>query len=302
MPKVFAVISDPSRLLQACTRRGLLKWVSDENYAKFVYRHRFGKELNLDNPQTFNDKIQWLKLYHRKPEFSMMADKYRVRQFVAERIGEQHLVPLLGVWNDADDIDFDKLPQQFVLKCNHDQGSVIICQDKSSLNIPAVRKRLNKRLKHNHYCETREWPYKDIKPCIICEEYLSNHADTGLIDYKVMCFHGIPKLIQVHKGRFNRHTQDFYDLQWNRLEIIQDLPISNEIMQKPVFLQEMLQFSEALSQGMPHIRIDWYYANERLYFSEATFYDASGFSGFVPEKWDVLLGSWLNLKELSEKL
>ena len=259
-----------------------------------------GTPLHLDAPQTFNEKLQWLKLYDRKPEYTMMVDKYRVREYIAQKIGAEYLIPLLGVWDSPDEIDFAALPEQFVLKCNHNSGlGMCICKDKSTLDLRKVRRELRKGLRQDYYLPGREWPYKDVPRKIIAEKYMVD-TDGGdeLSDYKVLCFNGVPKLIEVHKGRFgNQHTQDFYDANWDKTAFNQpDMPTSDEVMVKPVFMDEMLALSQVLSQGIPHVRVDWYYANHRLFFGELTFFDGSGFDPFDGEQ-DLEIGSWLALPE-----
>lgn len=291
------LIHTPGKLVRPLASNGLINWMSDETFIKLVFKSTFGYELDLNNPTTFSEKIQWLKLYNRRPEYTMMVDKYRVREYIREKIGDEYLIPLLNVWDSVEEIDFDALPNQFVLKCNHDQGSVVICKDKAHFDIDTAKQKLARKLKRNHYWSIREWPYKNVKPCIICEQYMQD--DDGkeeLSDYKVLCFNGEPKLIEVHKGRFGReHTQDFYDMNWNKTVFNQpDVPMSDEVMDKPMFADEMLGLSRKLSVGMPHVRVDWYYTNEHLYFSELTFYDASGFDPFVDDQ-DAEIGSWLVL-------
>ena len=288
MAKIITFIKllrKPISLISPLASNGFIKWMSDEMYAKLVYKSNFGKNLNLDNPRTFNEKLQWLKLYYRRPEFTSMVDKYRVRELIQSTIGEQYLIPLLGVWESANEIDFDKLPNQFVLKCNHDQGSVVICRDKSKLDYDKVIKTLNKKLKRNHYWATREWPYKNVKPCIICEQYMANSdTDDELSDYKVLCFSGRAKIIEVHKSRFSNRTQDFYDTNWNKLDIRQiGINASEEVMDCPVFLDKMLELSELLAKQYPHLRVDWYFSNNMLLFSELTFYDGGGFDPFYDD-------------------
>lgn len=299
MAKIITFIKllrKPISLISPLASNGFIKWMSDEMYAKLVYKSNFGKDLNLDNPRTFNEKLQWLKLYYRCPEFSNMVDKYRVRELIQSTIGEQYLIPLLGVWESASEIDFDKLPDQFVLKCNHDQGSVIVCRDKSKLDYDKVIATLNKKLKRNHYWATREWPYKNVKSCIICEQYMANSDDDDeLSDYKVLCFSGKAKIIEVHKSRFSNRTQDFYDTNWNKLDIRQiGINASKEVMDRPVFLDKMIELSELLSNQYPHLRVDWYFSNSMLLFSELTFYDGGGFDPFYDD-YDEKIGEFLIL-------
>lgn len=237
----------------------LFKDMNDEEYLKKLFKCHMKRELNLDNPQTFNEKLQWLKLYDRKPEYTTMVDKYAVKKYVADVIGEEYIIPTLGVWNHFDEIDFDKLPNQFVLKCTHDSGGIVICTDKSNLDLKAAKKKIEKCLKRNYYWSSREWPYKNVKPRIIAEKYMSDEGKEELSDYKVLCFNGEPKIVEVHNGRFNgQHTQDCYDEFWNKTDIEQyDLPKTDEIMPKPAFLEEMLHLSKLLSKDLIHVRVDW---------------------------------------------
>lgn len=274
----------------------LFKDMNDEEYLKKLFKCHMKRELNLDNPQTFNQKLQWLKLYDRKPEYTTMVDKYAVKKYVADIIGEEYIIPTLGVWNHFDEIDFDKLPNQFVLKCTHDSGGIVICTDKSNLDLKAAKKKIEKCLRRNYYWPSREWPYKNVKPRIIAEKYMSDEGKEELSDYKVLCFNGEPKIVEVHKGRFNgQHTQDCYDEFWNKTDIEQyDLPKTDEIMPKPAFLEEMLHLSKLLSKDLIHVRVDWYFTNNRLYFGELTFFDGSGYNLFCGNA-DELLGSWIKL-------
>lgn len=280
--------------------RGKYNDMPDREYLERRFRAELGKSLDLDNPRTFNEKLQWLKLYNRKPEYTMMVDKYKVREYIARTLGEEYLIPLLGVWDDPDEIDFDALPNQFVLKCNHNSGlGMCICKDKSKLDIPKVKAELRKGLKENYYIRHREWPYKDVQRKIIAEKYLTNDGDESeLSDYKVLCFNGKAKLIEIHRGRFSKyHTQDFYDTEWNKTAFEQPgISLSDENMERPPFADKMLELSEKLAEGIPHVRIDWYYTGGGLKFGEITFYDGAGFDGFIDNQ-DEIIGSWITLPE-----
>ena len=280
-------------------KRRMLDLLPDKLYLELMFKKRLGYKLDLKNPKTFNEKLQWLKLYDRKPIYTTMVDKYEAKKYVAEKIGEQYIIPALGVWYDPDEIDFDALPDQFVLKCNHNSGlGMCICKDKSKLDIESVKNELRKGLKQNYYLTGREWPYKNVKRRIIAEEFLADDSGEELKDYKVLCFNGKAKLIELHQGRFtDHHTQDFYDINWNKTNIKQiDDPSSDVIMNKPVFLNEMIYLSEVLSTDISHLRIDWYYSNHQLYFGEITFYDASGFGAFENNQ-DEMIGKWITLPE-----
>lgn len=278
----------------------LLNWMPDAWYIKLIFRAHMGRKLDLKNPRTFGEKLQWIKLYDRKPEYTQMVDKYTVRSYISEKIGAQYLIPLLGVWDDPHDIDFSKLPDRFVLKCTHDSGSVRICKDKKTFQTQEAVDHLARCLKRGTYWPTREWPYKYVKPRVIAEQYMEDESGEGLRDYKVMCFHGEPKLIQLHLGRYSHHTQDFYDPNWQKTKISQSrigMPTSNIDSPKPDCLKEMLEKSAQLSQGIPHLRVDWYCIRGKLYFRELTFFTGSGFEVFDDDSDDLLLGSWIHLPD-----
>lgn len=276
--------------------------LDDKTFLRIKYQSRTRKKLNLNNPTRFNEKLQWIKLYDRNPEYTVMVDKYAVREYIAQAVGQQYLIPLIGVWDNPDEIDFDALPNQFVLKCNHNSGlGMCICKDKSKLDIEDTKNKLRQGLAQDFFIITREWPYKNVKRRIIAEQYMDDGSGE-LRDYKVLCFNGEPKLIQYHQGRFTYHTQDFYDTQWNRLPITQGSPLSENILEKPVFLEEMLELSRKLAKDIPHVRVDWYYVGGQLYFGELTFFDASGYDDFEPDEWNEILGSWITLPKKSEEL
>lgn len=293
---VVSALYDENSRFRIKNKLGLYNNTSDEEYLKKLYKFRMGKELDLNNPETFNEKLQWLKIHNRNPLYTTMVDKYAVKKYVADKIGKKYIIPTLGVWDNVEDIAFNKLPKQFVLKCTHDSGGIVICKDKSVLDFNEAKKKLKKSLETNFFLKWREWPYKNVKRRIIAEEFLEDANANELVDYKVLCFNGEPKIVEVHKGRFNgQHTTDNYDIFWNKTDIEQyDLPKSDEIMPKPAFLEEMLRLSKLLSKDLVHVRVDWYFANNRLYFGELTFFDGSGFNLFCGDA-DELLGSWIKL-------
>lgn len=292
----------PSRLIkrmiiQLGTTPIIRDVMPDKMYLGVLYSYVLKKKINWDNPKRYNEKLQCLKLYDHNDVYHLMADKYRVKEYISEKIGSEYVIPLLGVWDKPKDIDFDKLPNSFVLKCNHD-GGVIIVKDKSTLDIPSVIKKLNIRIRRDYFYKGREWVYKGIKPCVIAEEYFED-ATGELSDYKVMCFDGAARIIEVHKGRFKDHTQDFYDADWNKLSVYQgDIKPSDVSVPKPEFFYEMIRLSEKLSTGIPHVRVDWYDYNGKLFFGEFTFYDSAGFDDFIPDEWNEKIGSWINLKSI----
>lgn len=270
-------------------------------WLSYRFKQRTGYKMDWKNPVTFNQKLQWLKVYDRKTEYTQMVDKYAVKKYVADKIGEEYIIPTLGVWDSFDEIDFETLPDQFVLKCTHDSGSVVIVRDKSKFDKEKAQKKIKRALGRNPYNVNREWPYKNVPRRIIAEKYMVDESGRELKDYKVMCFDGIPKLIQIHCGRFETHTQDFYDIQWCKQDIEQGSLQSNILMEKPIFLEQMLELSEYLSRNIPHLRVDWYYVEGQLYFGEVTFFDGAGFEMFKPEKWDYKLGEWIDLSKIGKK-
>lgn len=299
--KIFSYIKktihDPTFPIKILASKGFFNKLSDEKYLKLMYYIYMHKKLDLKTPKTFSEKLQWLKLHNRNPEYTLMVDKYKVRSYIEKEIGKEYLVPLIGVWKRPEDIDFDALPDKFVLKCNHNSGlGMCICTDKQNLDLNNVRKNLARGLRQNYYYSGREWPYKDVPPRIIAEKYLEGETGHVPTDYKVLCFHGEPKLIQVNRSRFSKnYTVDFYDNNWNISYIkLSAYPQSNITINKPIFSDEMLSLSRKLAQKIPHIRVDWYYTDNRLYFGELTFFSWSGFYKYEDDQ-DSLLGSWLKL-------
>lgn len=296
-------IHHPEKVIINLSKRGMLKWMSDETYLKIVYGLIFKKKLNLDNPQTFNEKLQWLKLYNRKSEYTTMVDKFAVKQWIADRVGQEYVIPTLGKWEHFDQIDFDSLPKQFVLKCTHDSGSAIIVRDKTCFDMAAARRKLERCLKQDYYLTWREWPYKNVPRRIICEKYLSDtEGDISecLTDYKVFCFGGIPKIIYVSKDHANEPKTDFFDENFNHLPIRMRDPNSSVLPRKPEMFQQMMRIAKILSVGIPHVRVDFYQVAGQLYVGELTFFHCSGFTQITPEEWSRKMGKWIELRELSE--
>ena len=272
------------------------EWTKDIHYLKRRYLRRFHRHLSLENPQAFTEKMQWLKFNDRNPLHTMKADKYAVREFVKETIGEQHLVKLFGVYDRAENIDFDTLPDQFVLKTSHGCRQNIICSDKSLLDRKEVINTLNKWLKTKHYTRYREWVYKDIPPRIICEEFLEANTEWGLLDYKIFCFNGKPTFIQVIFDRFGEMTLGNYDTQWNRLPFGEKgYPSNPKDAPPPPCLDEMFRLASRLAKDLLFARVDFYYHNEKIIFGEITFYPDGGLAKFDPAEYDYELGKQLKL-------
>ncbi|MBM6864976.1 glycosyl transferase [Bacteroides caecigallinarum] len=276
------------------------RFIPDKLYIKVVYRYKMGRWIDWDNPETFNDKLQWMKLYNRRPEYTMMVDKYAVKEYVKNKIGEQYVVPNLFVWDRPEDIDFDMLPDKFVIKTTHDGGSrgCVICKDKQKLNRKETLRRLKKSMKNNLFYKYREWPYKNVKKRIIAEKFLENEDSSTLNDYKLYCFNGLVKCVCISNNRFLGDTEfDYFDDNFNRLPFSQGGPNSKKEIKKPQTFDEMKVIAEKLSSGIPHVRVDLYEVKGHVYFGELTFFDSSGFKEFIPEEWDYKLGSWLELPE-----
>jgi len=297
LKKLVRAIKEPRLVILYILNFKFFRIIPDDIFLKLKYKLSMGKKINLDNPQTFNEKLQWLKLYDRNPLYTKLVDKYEVRKYIAQTIGEEYLIPLIGVWDRFEDIDFSQLPNQFVLKCTHDSGGIVICTDKSRIDINAAKKKINKCLKRNYYYYCREWPYKNIKPRIICEKYMADESGTELKDYKLMCFNGKVKCSFVCLNRYSSTglNVDFYDMNWKPMPFERHYPSSGTEISKPKNFDKMVEFAEILSKNIPFVRVDFYETNEKLYFGELTFYPGSGFEEFTPESYDYLLGSWLEL-------
>lgn len=261
------------------------------------------KKLNLKKPQTFNEKLQWLKLYNRNPEYTKMVDKYEAKKYVADIIGEEYIIPTLGVWNNVEDIEFENLPNQFVLKCTHDSGGVIICKDKKNFNIENAKKKLKYSLKQNFYYKGREWPYKNVKPRIIAEEFMCDDNTDELNDYKFMCFNGKVKCSFTCTERRSSSglKVTFFDNEWHKMPFERHYPSSDKEIKKPINYDLMLRISERLSQNMDFVRVDLYEINGKVYFGELTFFPGCGMEEFIPDKWDKTLGNWLELTKKNNR-
>lgn len=276
----------------------LAKAIPDKEFIKLKYRKAFGRWPNLKNPQTFNEKLNWLKLYDHNPLYTKMVDKYEAKKYVASIIGEEYIIPTYGVWDKAEDIDFDSLPEKFVLKATHDSGRVIICKDKSTLDRRMAIDEMRKSLRRNFYAVTREWPYKHVKPRIIAEQLLEVSSDENLADYKVHNFNGVPKVILVCRNRFAETglTEDIFDTGWTHIDVRRPgHPNSPTLESKPDTLETMLKLSERLSKDFPFMRTDFYSIGEKVFFGEITLYPASGSAPFDPKNYDDIIGKWLDI-------
>ncbi len=298
MKSISYYLTHPSIFLSGLLGR-LSFLFPDKMYLKMKYRLLMGKKLDLKNPKTYTEKLQWLKLYNRKPEFTVMVDKYLAKKYVADKIGEEYIIPTLGVWDSPKEINFDKLPDQFVLKCNHNSGlGMCICKDKSKLDIEKVERELRKGLKQDYYLTGREWPYKDVPRKIIAEKFLINEGShsSDLPDYKFYCFDGEVKVVLIATNRFTTHNFNYVDVDYNPISLISTEGEPNkELENKPECWDKMLEIARILSKDIIHVRVDLYTSCGKIYFGELTFFDASGYDDFGSKEWNERLGSWIKL-------
>ncbi len=281
---------------------GFYNRMGDREYLEMMFRTLLHQNLNLDNPRTFNEKLQWLKLYDRRPEYTTMVDKYEAKKYVSDIIGEEYIIPTLGVWEHFDDIDFEALPQQFVLKCTHDSGGLVICRDKSQFDRNAAKKQIEKCLKHNYFYYYREWPYKNVKPRIIAEKYMEDSSTSELRDYKFFCFNGVVKCYNVDFDRFINHRANYYMPDGKLLKLGKKAcpPDFSREIPYTKNLEKMKKLASVISSGHPFLRVDFYDVDGKIYSGELTFYPGGGFSEFLCEDDDIMLGSWLTLPGKNE--
>lgn len=293
------ILINSSTRFEFLNNHGFYKNLSDEEFLKKSYFLRFGKELNLKNPKTFNEKLQWLKLHDRNPIYTRLVDKYEVKEYIGDLIGKRYLIPTLGLWDRFDDIDLKKLPGQFVLKCTHDSGSIVICSDREKFNMDLAKKVINRAFHTNYYYHSREWPYKNVKPRIIAEEYMRSDFVTELEDYKVFVFNGKAFCVQVDYDRFTNHHRNFYTREWEYMPFTTCYPTDEKhIIERPDCLEELLFLAEKIAQNLkspPFLRTDFYIIDSNIYFGEITFYHGSGLEKFYPEEYDRKLGDLMKL-------
>lgn len=297
MYKLSEYVNNLGLVWISLANRGFFNWMPDILYISIRYRILMKRPLDLKHPTTFNEKLQWLKLNDHKPQYTSMVDKHKAKKYCSSVIGEKYIIPTIGIWDHVDDINFDKLPNRFVLKCTHDSGSTIVVKDKESINTSKIKKRLKKALKKNFYYVGREWPYKMITPRIIAEEYIEDSDSGEAADYKFFVFNGVSKVMFVATERNSSHEtkSDFFNMEFNHLDLTNGHPNSEKIINKPESFDLMRELSEKLGAGIPHCRVDFYEVDGRVYFGEITFYHWSGFVPFKPEKWDYIFGEWIEL-------
>lgn len=297
--KIFIYLLKPKLFLKREKLRYLNKHsekYSDQEYIRKIFKIQFDKEINLENPKTFNEKLNWLKLNDRKNLYTLMVDKYEVKKIVTNIIGQQYVAKCFGIWDSFDKINFNELPDTFVLKSTHNCGGVVIIKNKKEINMHNLKSFFDKQLSINYYWHCREWPYKNVKPRILAEEYIEDCGRSVLPVYKMFCFSGKVKIIQViQNDKTSKETIDYYDEKWNLLQLRQNFPNSKTKINKPQNFDNMVTLAEKLSQNLPFIRVDLYSINKKILFSEYTFYSDAGFTKFYPNSWDKHLGDLIKL-------
>ena len=303
LKKILQYLTDPDYRIFKNAKLGLYDRLSDEDFIKLLFKVEMGYVPDLENPRTINEKLQWIKLYDHNPLYTKMVDKIAVKDYVREKIGDEHIIKTLGIWDSYDDIDFETLPEQFVLKCNHDSGGLVIVKDKEKLDRRKAGKIISSSLKVNYYKKYREWPYKNVQPRIIAETYVVDEATNSLNDYKFFCFNGKVKCFKIDFNRFIKHQANYYDENCNLLPFGEkDFPRdSSADIKMPPVIDEMKKIAEIIAAGHPFLRVDLYYANNHRDIGEITFFPASGFGKIEPVEWDSILGEWINLEMITKK-
>lgn len=298
---IYKLVQKCRKIISYLGYRGLFNWIDDIQFLKLMYKCNTGNTLHFNNPRRFNEKIQWLKVYGHKDIYTIMADKILVKNYIEKLLGKEYVIDTICVWDKPEDIDFDKLPKQFVLKCNHNNGlGMYICMDKSIINKKEIIKELKVGMEQNFYLLGREKQYKNIDRKVFAEKYMVDESGYELKDYKVFIFNGKAKCIQVDYGRFSNHRRNYYDINWNYLPFSTECPTDkNHEIPKPKCLFQLIEFAEKISNSLdnpPFLRTDFYIINDNIYFGEITFHHGSGYLKFIPDEWDYILGDWINLK------
>lgn len=292
-----------NKIIRYLCSKGIFNHLSDEKFLKLKYWACTGKKLNLSNVNTYNEKLQWLKLYDKNSQHTKMVDKYEVKKIVSNIIGEEYIIPTIGVWNSFDDINFDLLPNSFVLKCTHDSGGIYIVKDKNNIDLTKIKNKIENSYNNNYYKHGREWPYKDVKKRIIAEPYLEDKKYHELRDYKFFVFSGNVKFMFVATNRQGKGETyfDFFDENYNHLNIINGHANAPIIPEKPINFHKMIKLAEKLGKNEPQVRIDFYEINGKVYFGEITYFHWSGFMPFVPNEWDEKIGKYIDLSSIKKE-
>jgi len=300
--KISKILKNPLLLFAHMCRYWPLRYISDEAFLKLSFKAYQGYKLDLNKVETFNEKIQWLKLFDRNNKYTDLTDKYLVRKYVKERIGEQYLIPLLGVWNYVNEINFSKLPNQFVLKCNHDSGSVIICKNKQEFDTQKATKKLKKNLNTQYFWKSREYNYKNIKRKVIAEKYMIDIDGKEINDYKFFCFNGDPKFIQVDFARHTKHIRNYYNIDGTFIPVEYGCQSDRNLMlPKDIKLDEMINIAKKLSKDFIMVRVDLYQIENKIYFGELTFHHGGGFMKVNPFEYDKKWGSYIDIKNVKKR-
>ena len=295
--KIKKIMFDSNYRFALIISSGITNMISDETFLKRLYKIKMGRELDLKKPLTYNEKLQWLKLYDRKSIYTTMVDKYEAKKYVASKIGEEYIIPTLGVWERFDDIVLDSLPDKFVLKCTHDSGGLIICKDKNQLDCKVAKKKIEKCLKQNYYWSYREWPYKNVRPRIIAEQYMGDNSKSELCDYKIYTFNGKARMCMINQDRGTHTRADYFDKDFNWLDFKWGYDHADVCPEKPQNYDLMYELAEKLATGTYELRVDFYEVNGQVYFGEMTFFDGAGFDKIVPESFDRKFGDWIKLPQ-----
>lgn len=277
--------------------RSLYRFIPDKLYIEWIFYRRMNYKLNLRNPKTYSEKLQWIKLYDRNPLYTTIVDKYAAKEYIANAVGKEYVIPTIGVWDRFEDIDFESLPQSFVLKTTHDSGGVFICKDKNNCDFEKAKIVINSSMSTDYYLKGREWPYKNVPRKIIAEEYLEDEKTGELRDYKFFCFRGEVKALFVATDRQNRSEPcfDFFDAEYNHLDIKNGHPLADVIPEKPVKFDNMKKIASKLSENFCEVRVDFYEVNGTIYVGELTLFHHGGWMKFEPESWDRTFGDWIEL-------
>lgn len=299
--QLLDIIKNPLVIIEKFKFTPLFRWIPDKLYLSIMYKAHYGKKINWEETKLFSEKLQWLKLYDRNHLYTKLVDKYLIREYIESKIGKEYLIPLVGgPWKNISQVNINQLPERFVLKCTHNSGGVIVCKNKNDLDWTNVEKVYRREIKNNYFYSAREWPYKNVKPQIIAEQYVEDTISGELPDYKFYCFNGKPVYCQVIRGRHSKETIDFFDMDWKLQEFTgfsqQYKPHSETNILKPYNFDKMKSLAEELSKNIPFVRVDFYEANQKLYIGEMTFYPASGFGAFYPDKWNKCLGDMIKLE------
>ena len=282
-------------LLYCAASKGKI-FIPDKAFQNWDYKYFTKKKINFRNPKTYQEKLQWLKYYYHNPLMTTLVDKYRCRGYVADKIGEEHLVPLYGKYDSFKEINFDALPDEFVLKCNHDSGSVAICKSKATFDYQAANELLTKGLGRNQFYLSREWPYKNVEPCIICEKLLKDDQFEDIQDYKFFCFDGKVRFYAVYTDRHSDMKITYYYPGWERIPVkLCRYPVNLQEDFHPKYFDTMLEYAEKLSEGFPEVRVDFYYVNDEIYFGEMTFFSSGGRLLWEPDEYNYNFGEWIKL-------